>query len=301
MQSLQGYLYCILVLPCGETGDIDEILNGSPQNSRFRIKYRSMDKILPRRYPVKVCRTALSLAFMAFLSVQSFGQGTAGWKLEKMPADLETDFALSSLPPYVRNDATVYLLDVEKGYYVARQGKNDFICFVLRTQWETGEFRQDLASAISYDAEGAKTIFPVYKDVAVMRASGKFTASQIKDSIATRFATGFYVAPRRPGLSYMLAPVMRSDVGDDKTRRVATFSLPHYMFYAPYVTEANIGGNSPSGGPMILGDGKGPHGYIMVPAGKMEAAEMMKENSLLLKRLIAYKSYFDPGSADMQH
>src|SRR5450432_3155189 len=101
MQGLQGYLYCISVLPCGETGDIDEILNGSPQNSRFRIKYRSMDKILPRRYPVKVCRTTLSLAFMAFLSVQSFGQGTVGWKLEKMPADLETDFALSSLPPYV--------------------------------------------------------------------------------------------------------------------------------------------------------------------------------------------------------
>jgi hypothetical protein len=259
-----------------------------------------MDKILPRRYLVKVCRITLSLAFMAFLSVQSFGQGTAGWKLEKMPADLETDFALSSLPPYVRNDATVYLLDVEKGYYVARQGKNDFICFVLRTQWETGEFRQDLASAISYDAEGAKTIFPVYKDVAVMRASGKFTATEIKDTIATRFATGFYVAPRRPGLSYMLAPVMRSDVGDNTTRRVATFSLPHYMFYAPYITEANIGGNSPAGGPMILGDGKGPHGYIMVPAGKMEAAEMMKENAPLLKRLIAYKSYFDPGPADMQ-
>ena len=55
-----------------------------------------------------------------------------------MPVDLETDFALSSLPPYVRNDATRYLLDVEKGYYIARQGKNDFICFVLRTQWETG-------------------------------------------------------------------------------------------------------------------------------------------------------------------
>jgi len=260
-----------------------------------------MNKILPLRSPVKVSRTIFSLAFMAFFSVQSFEQGITGWKLEKMPVDLETDFALSSLPPYVRNDATIYLLDPEKGYYVARQGKNDFICFVLRTQWETGEFRQDLASAISYDAEGAKTIFPVYEDVAVMRGSGKFTASQIKDTIKARFANGYYIAPRRPGLSYMLAPVMRSDVGNDTTRRVATFSLPHYMFYAPYITEANIGGNSPSGGPMILGDGKGPHGYIMVPAGEMEAAEMMKENAPLLKRLIAYKSYYDPGPAVMQH
>jgi hypothetical protein len=203
-----------------------------------------MDKIRPRRYPAKVCRMSLLLAFMAAFFVQSFAQGTTGWKLEKMPVDLETDFALSSLPPYVRNDATVYLLDVEKGYYIARQGKNDFICFVLRTQWETGEFRQDLASAISYDAEGAKTIFSVYEDVAVMRGSGKFTASQIKDTIASRFARGIYIAPRRPGLSYMLAPVMRSEVGDETTRRVATFSLPHYMFYAPYITEANIGGRT---------------------------------------------------------
>jgi hypothetical protein len=39
----------------------------------------------------------------------------------------------------------------------------------------------------------------------------------------------------------------------------------------------------------------------MVTAGKMEAAEMMKENAPLLKRLIAYKSYFDPGPADMHH
>jgi len=65
-----------------------------------------------------------------------------------MPPDLETDFALSSLPTYIRDSATVYLLDPEKGFYVARQGTNGFICFVLRTYWELAEFRQDLASAI---------------------------------------------------------------------------------------------------------------------------------------------------------
>jgi hypothetical protein len=77
--------------------------------------------------------------------------------------------------------------------------------------------------------------------------------------------------------------------------------MPHYMFYAPYITEADIGGNSTSGGPMILGDGKGPHGYIILPAGVMEKAKMMTENAALLKRLIAYRSYFDPGPGEMQH
>ena len=62
----------------------------------------------------KLCRRTISLFIIIFLAVQSFGQSTAGWKLEKMPAALETDFALSCLPPYIRPGATVYLLDPEK-------------------------------------------------------------------------------------------------------------------------------------------------------------------------------------------
>jgi hypothetical protein len=215
------------------------------------------------------------------------------------PPDLETDFALSSLPPYIRDSATVYLLDPEKGFYVARQGKNGFICFVLRTYWELGEFRQDIASAISYDAEGAKTMFPVYEDAEAMRASGKFTAAQVRDTISARFAGGYYKAPARPGISYMLAPVMRGYVGQGSDRHVATFIMPHYMLYAPYITAADIGGNSPSGGPVVLGGG--PHSLIIIPAGAMEKAQMSAENAPLLKRLIAYRAYFEPGPDGTHH
>jgi hypothetical protein len=246
---------------------------------------------------VKDCRMALSFVAIVLFSIESCGQRPAGWKLDKMPADLETDFALSSLPPNIRTDATVYLIDPEKGYYVARQGKNGFICFLVRTQWERPEYRQDLASAVSYDAEGAKSVFPVYFDTEAMRDSGKFTAAQVKDTIAARFASGYYKAPAKPGLSYMLAPVMRTYDDDGK---VKTFSMPHYMFYAPYITEADIGGNSTSGGPMVLG-GSGPHSLIILPAGKMEKAKMNEENAPLLKRLIAYRSFFDPGQGEMHH
>jgi hypothetical protein len=249
----------------------------------------------------KDCRLAISFLVITFFSIQSFGQSPADWKLERMPADLETDFALSSLPTHVRKDATVYLLDPEKGYYISHQGTNEFICFVIRTEWESGEFRPDLATAISYDAEGAKTIFPAYADVAAMRASGKFTASRISDTMTSRFRKGIYRAPSRPGISYMLAPVMRTYLGSPASRQVGSFSMPHYMFYAPYMTEAEIGGNSPAGGPMILGDGKGPHGYIIIPAGAMERAKMMDENKELLKRLIGYKSYLAPEPEAMHN
>jgi len=147
----------------------------------------------------------LSLLIAVFLSVQSFAQ-----KLEKMPVDLETDFALSSMPAHMRSGATVYLLDPEKGYYIGRQGTNGFICYVVRTEWEWAESRIDLATPISYDAEGAKTIFPASADVEAMRASGKYTPAQIKEIMTERFSKGYYKAPARPGISYMIGPIMRT-------------------------------------------------------------------------------------------
>jgi hypothetical protein len=248
----------------------------------------------------KLCPRTMPYIIVIFLSVQSFGQASAGWKLERMPAALETDFALSCLPPHVRPGATVYLLDPEKGYYKARKGNNGFICFVARTDWERGEFRQDFAAAISYDAEGAGIIFPVFEDVEAMRASGKFTALQIRDTITDRFSKGIYKAPAKAGISYMLAPVMRVFVGSPGNLKVESFSMPHYMFYAPYLTAADIGGNSDSGGPMVLGE-KNPHGYIILPAGKTEKAQIVAENKDLLKRLTEYKSYFEIMPDDMQH
>src|ERR1700722_10674322 len=149
------------------------------------------------------------LLWILFISGQSFAQGTSDWHLEKMPVDLETDYALSALPPHLRQDATVYLLDPQKGYYVGRQGSNGYIAFVSRTEWEWADFRQDFAVAISYDAEGARAVFPVYADGAAMRASGKFQPGQIKDSVVSRLRTGVYQAFSKPGMSYMLEPIVR--------------------------------------------------------------------------------------------
>jgi hypothetical protein len=248
----------------------------------------------------KKCRPALLLSFILFISIQSFAQ-SADWQLEKMPVALETDFALSALPPQLRDGATVYLLDPAKGYYVARKGSNGFICFITRTDWEWGTFSKNEAAAISYDAEGARTIFPVYMDVAAMRASGKFTALQIRDTVIDRIRKGIYKAPARTGISYMLGPVMRAYTGTPADTQVVTMSMPHYMFYAPYLTNTDIG-NIPDGqadgpvvinaGAMFLGAGKSPYGYIILPVGKTEKAKIIADNKELMDRLAAYKPYF---------
>src|SRR6202046_4313503 len=177
----------------------------------------------------KNCRRALLLTAILFISTQNFAQGTADWRLEKMPVDLETDYALSALPPHLRKDATVYLLDPQKGYYVGRQGSNGYISFVARTEWEWADFRDDLCTPISYDAEGARSIFPIYMAVAAMRASGKYQPAGIRDSIADRIRRGVYKAPSKPGMSYMLAPVMRVYPGSPDIKEPITISMPHYI------------------------------------------------------------------------
>src|ERR1700729_108435 len=95
-------------------------------------------------------RSALCTLIILFTAIHCFAQKPAGWELDKMPVSLETDFALSCLPPQLRHDATVYLLDPKKGYYIVHKGSNGFICFVTRTEWEWVEFRRDDAAAIAY-------------------------------------------------------------------------------------------------------------------------------------------------------
>jgi hypothetical protein len=104
---------------------------------------------------------------------------------------------------------------------------------------------------------------------------------QTKDTIIYRINKGIYKAPS-PGISYMLAPIMRTYAGEPGDSTVITMSGPHYMFYAPYLTNEDIG-NIPSsyhGGPIVInhsssvmGERKGPHGYIIMPVGLSEKAK----------------------------
>jgi hypothetical protein len=244
-------------------------------------------------------RAILFLATL-FITVQNFAQQASGWQLEKWPVDLETDFALSALPPHLRDGATVYLLDPQKGYYVGRQGTNGYITFVLRTSWEWCDFRNDLSVPISFDPEGARSIFPLQMAVAEMRASGKYGPEQIRDSIRNGIINGTYKAPAKPGMSYMLSPVVRIYPGLMPTiKQPVTMHMPHYMIYAPYMLDENKRYKPGTDGMIvttpdnaIMGEGKGPYNYIILPATDKEKEIILEDNKDLLKRLVAFKAYF---------
>ncbi len=102
-------------------------------------------------------------------------------RLETMPQSLEVRFALSALPPHLRDGATAYVLDPVAGYIVNRKGTNGLSCIVMRTEWAWPQlaFRDDIYVPICYDEEGSKKMLPVWTDVAQMRARG-LTPKQIE-------------------------------------------------------------------------------------------------------------------------
>ena len=150
-------------------------------------------------------------------------------ELEKMPRDLEERLALSALPPHLRDAATVYVLDPKTGYVLDKSGRNGFSCLVERTKWARVDFRNDIYTALCYDAEGSRNQLRVYMDTASMRAKG-MTPNQVKAAISEKFADGGYAVPKRAGLSYMLAPLMRTYPSPDVSDKTVN-TVEHAAFH----------------------------------------------------------------------
>src|SRR6266704_4104830 len=106
----------------------------------------------------------LALLLSITASAQNTNPGSGGMKkIDPLPRDLEIQLALSALPPHLRENATVYVLNPDKGFEVARQGTNGFQAFVARTgedtfrgAWPLKAYRDDILYPISFDEAGAK-------------------------------------------------------------------------------------------------------------------------------------------------
>jgi hypothetical protein len=100
-------------------------------------------------------------------------------EIQPLPRDLEVQLALSALPPQLRDNATVSVLNPDKGFEVARQGTNGFHPLVARTgddtfrgTWPRKQYRDDILYPISSDEAGAKAQMRVFFDAAEVQAQG---------------------------------------------------------------------------------------------------------------------------------
>ncbi len=234
-------------------------------------------------------------------------QGTNG--IESLPRDLEVQLALSALPPHLRDSATVHVLNPGKGFEVARKGTNGFHALVARTgddgfrgSWPLKEYRDDILYPIAFDEAGAKAQMRVFLDAAEMQAKGT-PPGELKRVIQGRYQTNYYRVPERAGVAYMLSPILRTYTNPDGDESVATASVPHVMYYAPNVSNEDVGGATLTaedlrylgqhrrfpGSPYPFVILHGPHGYIIQFRGVTERAAITREYEGMLSRLCKIK------------
>jgi hypothetical protein len=215
-------------------------------------------------------------------------------KIEPLPRDLEIQLALSALPPHLRDQATVYVLNPDSGFEAARKGTNGFHAFVARTgddsfrgSWPLTAYRDDILYPVSFDKAGAKAQMRVFFDAAKMQANGT-PPGELKKIIKDRFRTGYYKAPERAGISYMLSPVLRTYANPEENGALITLNIPHVMYYAPDVSNEAIGGGQPGGMyPFVIMPG--PHGYMIQLLGLTERTAVNKEYEAMLAELCKIK------------
>src|SRR5258707_1237241 len=258
---------------------------------------------------VQIIAVIVGLLFSFTASAQTKPLPGGMNKLEPLPRDLEIQLALSALPPHLRDNATVYVLNPEKGFEVARKGTNGFHALVARTgddtfrgSWPFTKYRDDILYPISFDDAGAKAQLQVFFDAAEMQAKGT-PPEELKKIVQERFRTHYYKAPERAGVSYMLSPILRTYVNPDENDMVATANVPHVMHYAPNVSNEDVGGASPkpeelryfsehgqwqdSPSPFVILHG--PHGYFVQFLGVTERAAIHKEYEGMLAQLCKIK------------
>jgi hypothetical protein len=187
-----------------------------------------------------------SLLLLVAISGMAHADGAA--------VDQEIALALEAGPASVTAKAGVLVHD-RTGYVEARKSQNGFVCLVDHR----------IPNAVEpqcLDAEGVRTFLPKLMLVASLRAQGK-PEPDIRRAVKGAFAAGKLVAPRRPGVIYMLSP--HNVVTIDEDKGVAMPFPPHLMFYAPHMTSAELGSDGSPTSPLFVVDEKTPHALMIVP------------------------------------
>ena len=173
-----------------------------------------------------------SIAAMEPASVVDDGRPTQSQVL--LARGQEIELALKAAPAHLRTAATVYTFG-KSGYEKTRPGTNGFSCMVNRDGIQNGD---DSIHPTCWDPEGSRTILPVMLRVGELLAQQK-SAAEIKRDIDEGFAQGRFHSPAKAGIAYMLAGDVKFD---PKTGQFGAQEFPpHYMIYAPGVSNADIG------------------------------------------------------------
>jgi hypothetical protein len=142
----------------------------------------------------------------------------------------EIALARTAAPPSISADAEVLVLG-PKGYEVAVQGKNGFVCFVERS-WTAGfdnpEFwNPKLRAPNCFNPPAALSVLPQYLERTEWALAGDGLA-QIVQKTKAAFASGHFSPPAAGSFSFMLS---KQSYVNDVTGGPW---LPHVMLFVPH-------------------------------------------------------------------
>lgn len=170
-----------------------------------------------------------------------------------LPREREIALAKSAGPAEVADKATIYALEAS-GYVKVQEGSNGFTCIVTRSVPGSQE-------PACHDSEASATFVAASLRKAELRAQGK-SAEEIERALEADFEAGRLRHPRRTGIIYMLST--ENLVPDVTTGRVVPYP-PHLMFYAPGLTNADIGTKLAIDSPLFVIFEGTPMAMIIVP------------------------------------
>jgi hypothetical protein len=177
-----------------------------------------------------------------------------------VPQAQQVRLAMSAAPTEISSAATIYVLG-KRGFERVRTGSNGFSCLVDRAVVDGVGMSLEPKC---FDAEGTRALLPLSLRTEALRALGK-PEPQIDADIVAGYASGRFHAPRKPGLIYMMSPSTVLARGPNNTDfgHVAG----HLMFYAPYMTLADLGYRTAVKGmlPILADPGKPYTMMIVVP------------------------------------
>ncbi|GAB4191568.1 MAG: hypothetical protein Tsb002_20420 [Wenzhouxiangellaceae bacterium] len=188
------------------------------------------------------------------LSAVIVSQGVAAAEPISFTAACEEALALSAAPDYLRESASI-MRHAENKYLLSHEGSGPLTCLVQRNHPQS-------IIPVCYDKAGAEAILPAAIWESEQVLSGR-TISEVKQEFPATVAAGRFHAPRRAGLAYMLSAYNR--IYTAQNDEIITVG-PHLMFYAPGLSNADIGGSYAAaqqhrGLPFVIN--QGIHGYMV--------------------------------------
>jgi len=172
----------------------------------------------------------------------------------QLSQECEVAIARSALPTRLRKNASVYAL-VGGKYQKVIEGSGPFTCIVERNH-------PDSVIPQCMDAAGVESVLPAIIDRSNMAISGA-AFEAIEAANKKKLDSGHYHPAPRPGVNYMMSDYNYIFVGSaGQVLKVP----PHVMFYAPGLTNDDIGGSFKGmienvGSPSTFQEGL--HGYML--------------------------------------